>query len=57
MATSAIKRLQAARARIVGTVLTKYDARGQGYGYGYGYGYSYAYYSYGATSNKQLGRA
>jgi capsular exopolysaccharide synthesis family protein len=59
IAVAAIKRLQAARARIVGTVLTKYDARGQGYGYGYGYGYSYsyAYYSYGATSQKQLGRS
>lgn len=54
--TAALKRLHAARARIVGTVLTKYDARSAGYGYGYGY--SYSYYSYGHGSGpKQLGRA
>jgi capsular exopolysaccharide synthesis family protein len=56
MVTAALKRLQAARARVVGTVLTKYDARTAGYGYGYGY--SYSYYSYGTTpGQKQLGRA
>ncbi len=56
MVTAALKRLQAARARVVGTVLTKYDARSAGYGYGYGY--SYSYYSYGnAPGQKQLGRS
>lgn len=56
MVTSAIKRLQAARARVVGTVLTKYDSRIAGYGYGYGYGYSY--YSYGGDATpKQLGKS
>lgn len=56
MVTSAIKRLQAARARVVGAVLTKYDSRVAGYGYGYGYGYSY--YSYGGDATpKQLGKS
>jgi polysaccharide biosynthesis transport protein len=45
----ALKRLEMARAPIIGTVLTKYDssiaAYGDGYGYGYGYkdGYGYGY--------------
>jgi polysaccharide biosynthesis transport protein len=39
----AIKRLQLARANIVGAVLTKFDARNAGYGYGYGYNYNYSY--------------
>lgn len=47
-AQAALKRLLVARARVVGCLLTKYDARTAGYGYGYGYGYgSYSYYSYG----------
>lgn len=46
-AQAALKRLYAARARILGGLLTKYDARAAGYGYGYGYGGAYAYYSYG----------
>lgn len=46
-AQAALKRLLAARARIVGCLLTKYDARAAGYGYGYGYGGSYSYYAYG----------
>lgn len=45
-AQSALKRLLAARARIVGALLTKYDARTAGYGYGYGYRYD-SYYAYG----------
>ena len=44
-AKAAIRRLQAARANILGGVLTKYDVRMTGYGsgdrYGYGYGYGY----------------
>ena len=47
----AIRRLQQANARVIGTVLTKVGRSGQGYGYGYGYGYSYNYlYSYGGKS-------
>ena len=42
----ALKRLLVARARIVGCLLTKYDARTAGYGYGYGYRYE-SYYAYG----------
>ncbi|WP_256646937.1 GumC family protein [Thermomonas paludicola] len=45
-AQSALKRLLGARARIVGCLLTKYDARTAGYGYGYGYRYE-SYYAYG----------
>jgi len=44
---SAIKRLHFGRAPLIGSVLTKYDARAEGYGgrYGaaYGYGYTYGY--------------
>ena len=46
-AQAALKRLYAARARILGGLLTKYDARTAGYGYGYGYGGAYSYYTYG----------
>jgi capsular exopolysaccharide synthesis family protein len=46
-AQAAIKRLVHARARLVGALLTKYDARKAGYGYGYGYNY-HAYYAYGS---------
>lgn len=45
-AQSALKRLLSARARIVGALLTKYDARAAGYGYGYGSQYD-GYYAYG----------
>jgi polysaccharide biosynthesis transport protein len=44
----ALKRLQMARANIVGAVLNKFDSKQTGYGYGYGYG-DYDYHSYGAT--------
>lgn len=37
----AVKRLHAARARVIGALLSRYDAKTAGYGYGYGYGYSY----------------
>jgi capsular exopolysaccharide synthesis family protein len=56
MVSAAVKRLLAARARIVGAVLTKYDAAQAGYGYGYGYGYGDSYYAYGGQ-RKRLGRA
>jgi Mrp family chromosome partitioning ATPase len=39
MVRTALGRLRYARANVVGTVLTKYDAKRAGYGYGYGYGY------------------
>jgi polysaccharide biosynthesis transport protein len=43
----AVKRLQLARASVIGTVITRFDARSS-YGYGYGYGgYGYSGY-YGA---------
>lgn len=41
----AIKRLQFARANLVGVLLNKFDASQTGYGYGYG---EYEYHSYGA---------
>lgn len=40
-AKTAIKRLISSRARILGTVLTMFDAKGSGYGYYYGYSYNY----------------
>ena len=43
-AQTAIKRLAAARARILGGVLTHYDAKVAGYGYDYE-----SYYAYGTT--------
>jgi polysaccharide biosynthesis transport protein len=46
---NAIKRLQFARGSVIGTVVTKFDAKRDGYGYdGYGYdgyGHEYAYHS------------
>ncbi len=49
----AIKRLRAANAHVIGTVMTMAGRPGGGYGYGYGYGYSYDYhytYTYGNKS-------
>ncbi|MBB6599036.1 polysaccharide biosynthesis tyrosine autokinase [Luteimonas sp. MC1825] len=43
-AQAAIKRLAAARARVIGGLLTHYDAKVAGYGYDYA-----SYYSYGTT--------
>jgi polysaccharide biosynthesis transport protein len=42
----ALKRIQMARANIVGVLLNKFDAKETGYGYGYG---DYEYHSYGTT--------
>ena len=42
-AQQALKRLLAARGRIVGALLTKYDAKAAGYGYHYSYDGYYAY--------------
>lgn len=44
----ALKRLQMARANVIGALLNKFDAKETGYGYGYGYG-DYDYHSYGET--------
>lgn len=41
LATSAIARLHAANARLIGAVLNKFHARHVGYGYGYAYSYDY----------------
>jgi succinoglycan biosynthesis transport protein ExoP len=41
MAHLALSRLQAAQARILGCVLTKFESRRAHYGYGYDYGYGY----------------
>lgn len=50
-AKAAMKRLVAARAHLIGAVLTKFDARIAGYGYG-GYG-DYLYYSYGGVGKQK----
>ena len=49
----ALKRLQYARANILGILLNKFDAKETGYGYGYGYG-DYEYHSYGSSNSLQL---
>ena len=43
----ALRRLQLARGPIIGTVLTKFEAKFAGYGYGYGEAYGYGGHSYG----------
>ena len=43
----ALRRLQLARAPLIGAVLTKFDAKSAGYGYGYGYGYGKDAFTYG----------
>jgi succinoglycan biosynthesis transport protein ExoP len=40
---AAVKRLEMANVRVLGTVLTKFNARKSAYGYGQGYGYEYDY--------------
>lgn len=49
-AKTALKRLVAAGANVLGIVLTKFDARDAGYTYDY----HYKYYSYGAAERKRL---
>jgi capsular exopolysaccharide synthesis family protein len=51
VAKDSIRRLQAARAHIVGGVLTQYSPERSGAGYGYG---GYNYYSYGGQGTKLL---
>ena len=50
-AQTALKRLLAARARVIGALLTQYDAKATGYGYDYE-----SYYAYGAPTTHRLGR-
>ena len=53
---TAIQRLQFARGYVIGSVITKYDAKVEG-GYGYGYGYGYAYGAEGQAESPALGMA
>lgn len=39
----ATRRLLQARAKLLGALLTKFDAKSSSYGYGYGYSYAYSY--------------
>jgi len=48
LAKGSIRRLGVGHARLLGVLLTKFDARRSSQGYGYGYGYSYEY-AYGST--------
>jgi len=55
-----LKRLRFARGPVIGTALTRFDARTSGYGYAYGYGYGYGGdpYVYGgpADGKREQGR-
>jgi len=51
VARNALKRLLSTRSRVVGALLTKFEAHHAGYGYGYG---DYNYYSYGTKAPAQL---
>lgn len=50
-AKASVRRLRAARANILGGILTKYDVRMMGYGTGYSYGYGYGY-GYGSKTDE-----
>lgn len=51
---AALKRLQLARSPVIGTILTKFDARRAGYGSGYGYTYGYGYGGAGYGQQSQV---
>lgn len=52
---STLNRLRRARAKVLGAVLTKFDARKATYGDGYGGSYSYEHgYAYGQSANPKL---
>jgi capsular exopolysaccharide synthesis family protein len=55
-ALNAVNRLRGAGARLMGGVLTKFNAKKTGYGYGYGYGYGEEAYAYaeGDKPKKQI---
>jgi succinoglycan biosynthesis transport protein ExoP len=55
LANASIRRLSMGNARLLGVVLTKFDARKGSYGYGYGYGYAYDY-QYGSNNQKAIGK-
>jgi Mrp family chromosome partitioning ATPase len=53
---NAVNRLRFAEARVMGGILTKFNATKVGYGYGYGYGYGDDAYAYreGDEPKKQI---
>lgn len=55
-ALNSVNRLRASEARLMGAILTKFNAVKVGYGYGYGYGYGEDAYSYreGDSPKKQI---
>ena len=57
MVRSALRRLRFSRAKMIGTVLTKFDPKTVGYAYAYSYNYGYEYSStssiYGAGAQVQ----
>jgi polysaccharide biosynthesis transport protein len=55
-ALNAVNRLRASEARLMGAILTKFNALKVGYGYGYGYGYGEDAYAYreGDEPKKQI---
>lgn len=53
VAKAALKRLHFGRARMIGAVLSKYDARRVGYSYSYGQGET-TYYGYGSQATPKL---
>ena len=55
-AANAVKRLQSARANILGVLINRFERKHAGYGYGAGNGYdSHDYYTYGADDRKKIG--
>ena len=54
MARNALQRLMDVNARVIGTLITKFDAQRDTYGYGYGYGYGETY-GYGDETRAALG--
>lgn len=55
-ALNSVNRLRASEARLMGAILTKFNALKVGYGYGYGYGYGEDAYAYreGDSPKKQI---
>jgi capsular exopolysaccharide synthesis family protein len=57
-AQAGLRRLRMANAHILGSILSKFDARKSASTYGYGYGYSYEYdYDYGPKKGSDKSRA
>ena len=56
MIRSALRRLQLARVNVLGSVITKFQAKAVGYAYAYSYKYSYSYaYGEDTYSNSKSG--